>query len=349
MKKHVDMSIKNLMVERKNVRVLANASWAISAFGPLISPAPEITPYFSIGSLAFIGLTLYKYLVVDKAIDNNTEFNEFRKIYNEVLDDMVNLSKSIDNKSAIEHYALYQYIINHNLLSCKESDNLFHDIVYDGGMFPGYTLNGHGVCRHQAAMGANFFEKLGFDNNFEACRFSRDYSVDTDLDLIRKMFEKELEEAKEKGSKEDITLCKMLLDSVYETIEELNSQDDKKDKNKNKNNHAVIKVNEGENTYFFDTMQRTFYTASGYNPNILQDYKGKQINIGVALKDKKHFNKISPVIPTNNLLPIGEIRKEYIDSMVKLANNVDVVRKFNKENQDKLERAEEIYIRSLKK
>ena len=348
MTKHKDKSIRNLRIESRMIRAIAQGSWFVGAFGPWFSPIPELKPFLGIGVYAYLALSIYRHLAIDSAISDNNEFKEFTKIYKEVLGDMVDLSKTLDNKSAIEHHALYQYILDHDYLSCGKTDNMYHSVLYESFLAPEYALNGHGVCRHQAAMGSDFFSALGFENNFEICYLSKDNSAVPQLEFIKSGLEEHIETLNKTGCKEEVELYKTFLKAIDMAIKEAKDEEDNK-KKKKFNNHAIVKVNEDENTFFFDTSQRTFYTATEDNPNIFSDYKGKTVDLSVDLKDRKKYNKISPVIPTNNLLPISDIRDEYLKSIVKLADNDDLIRKFNKENNDRLERAEEIYIRSLRK
>ena len=163
MKRYEEMSIKNLKILSKNIRMIADATWAISAFGPFVS-SPELKPYMSIGLLAYLGLSVYRNLAIDASISKNKEYLEFQKIYSEVLDNMVNLSKKLDNKTVMEHYALLRELLDYGALSCSSSDNLYHTCYYEPFVAPEFTLNGHGVCRHQAAMGCDFYSKLGIEN-----------------------------------------------------------------------------------------------------------------------------------------------------------------------------------------
>ena len=346
MKKYTEMSIRNLKIKSKNFRKMAHAAWAIGVFGPWITPVPELKPVIGLGVYAYLALSLYRNFAIDNAVYDNVEYKEFQKIYNEVLGDMVNLSKTLDNKSIMEHFALYNYLIDSDYLSCKNSDNKYHDVFYEPTLAPEYTLNGHGICRHQAAMGNDFFTELGFENNFEVCYLSRDLKNSVELtvivsflDSLAESFEAEGRFEEAKKVRHDIEIFKTLNDDVL----------DEEPKKKVKINHAIIKVNDDINTYLLDTAQRTFYTSSGYDPNVYLDYKGKKVDIGKDLRDRKAYNKISPIIPTKDLLPIDTLRDEYVDSLIKIEDNVDLIKKFNKENQDKLERAEEIYVKSLRK
>ncbi len=342
MKKYDEMPIKNLMIRRNTVRKLANISWAISAFGPWIAPVPEIKPYMSIGLVAYFGLTMYKNLAIDKGIAENKDYLEFQKIYSEVLDEMVNLSNNLDNKTVMEHYTLYRGLLEDNMLSCGKSDNRYQDTYFEPFVAPEFTLNGHGVCRHQAAMGCDFYSKLGIENNFEVCNFSVDSSVLPDLDSISDSIEKIILAAKEDGREEDVVLLNGFLDEIIDIKNESSN------KKKRKNNHVIMKVNEGDNTYLLDTTQRTFYTASD-EANIFRDNKGKMIDTGISSKNKKYHAKLSPTIATHNIPTSSELTNEYRKSILKYEDNLDMIIKFNLENQDRLERAEEIYIRSLRK
>ena len=345
MKRYEEMSIKNLKIKSKNIRMIADASWAISAFGPWFSP-PELKPYMSIGLLAYFGLTMYRNLAIDGSINKNKEYLEFQKIYSEVLDNMVNLSKSLDNKTAMEHYALYRGLLEYRMLSCSQSDNIYHDSYYEPFIAPEFTLNGHGVCRHQAAMGCDFYSKLGIENQFEVCHLSTDTSVLPDFDAVSYSMEKLILDAKNDGREEYVALFNEFLEEINDIKE--NIKKGASNKKKNSNNHAIIKVNDNDRTYFLDTAQKTFYTGSD-NPTVFHDHLGKIIDIGVDTKDKKRYAKLSPVITTHSVPTSENLLSEYRKSIFKFGDNLDMIIQFRKENKDRLERAEEIYIKSLKK
>ena len=346
MKKYTEMSIRNLKIKSRNFRKIANAAWVVGTLGPWFTPVTELKPIVGLGVYAYLVLSLYRNFAIDNAVYDNVEYKEFQKIYNEVLGDMVNLSKTLDNKSIMEHYALYNYLIDSDYLSCKNSDNKYHDVFYEPNLAPEYTLNGHGVCRHQAAMGNDFFTELGFENNFEVCYLSKDLNNSDKLTIIVSFLDNLAESFEAEGKFEEAKIVRHDIE-IFNTLKD--DELDEGPKKKVKNNHAIIKVNDDINTYLLDTAQRTFYTSSGYDPNVYLDYKGKKVDMGKDLRDRKAYNKISPTIITKDLLSIQELRNKYQDSTLKVVDNIDLIKKFNKENQDKLERAEEIYVKSLRK
>lgn len=346
MKRYEEMSIKNLRLKSKTIKKIANISWAVGAFGPWFSPIPELKPVIGLGVYAYLALSLYRNLAIDASIDKNKEFLEFQKIYSEVLDEMVELSKSLDNKTIMEHYGLYSGILEDHMLSCASSDNKYHDNYYEPFLAPEYTLNGHGVCRHQAAMGCDFFSKLGIQNNFEVCYLSVDTSVIPGLDDLSTVLENLIIEAEKEGKKDYVTLFKEFLEDVNDTKEDIKNRS--LIKKKVYNNHAIMKVNDSNNTYFLDTAQRTIYTGSD-NPNVFCDMKGKKIDLGVDIRDKKRYAKVSPTIITNDVPSIDDLMDEYRSGIIKYTDNFDMIEKFNRDNKDRLERAEEIYVKSLRK
>ena len=346
MKKYEEMSIKNLVIKGENIRKAATITGLLCGLESIAMPIPEAKFMITGGAFAYLAMSLSKDIAIDASLDNNKEYLEFKRIYSEILDNMVKLTKNLDNKTVMEHYTLYRGLLDDHMLSCSSSDNSFHELYYEPFVAPEYTLNGHGVCRNQAAMGCDFYSKLGYENHFQPCYSSVDPSCLPMIDSITAILEKAILEGEKKGDNVHVDLIKGFLEEVRDT--KANMIAERLSKKKKHNNHVVIKVNDSNNTYFLDTMQKTFYTSSD-KPDIFCNMAGERIETGIQSRKKKRYEKLSPNITTHNVPSIGKLRDEFKKCIHKYKDNYDMIEKFNKENKDRLERAEEIYTRSLRK
>lgn len=264
-------------------------------------------------------------------LNDNNNFEqrlELIKIYSDILDDIILLSKELDNKTVIEHHELFTILLLCGYLKCDNStckiDEI--DISDERTLYPELTLNNHGVCRNTSLMETDLMDRLGFKSFI---LFGNLYS---------KGYSKELEVIKN-----NIELGKIKNDNIDE-IKRLISRvfPEKIDRSEKDTDHSICMVNDDEYSYYLDALNCGFYTRCG---NTCKGSFGMIFDINVEkMKQMKMF-----MLETKKVMSIKNINIESLSAAKKIKENIDMLEAFKKVEKEKFERAEEIYQKHLKK
>lgn len=339
--------IENLVLRKDCIDILSKTGYRLSAVGAFTSPL-VVKPVFAVSFLFLYLLNNYNIYTFSESIKNNEAYKELKEIYNAVLDDLIKLSKDIDNEKAIEHFALYNYLFRRRLLGTSKSDFEYHNLVFEPASFPELTINGHGVCRHTSLMGTDLFSKLGFETQFVGGHHYYDY------ELFNHMSPEDIEQIKTQ-----LPFFKKLKPDLAPFFEEMIQEYNKFISGNakiyipshfgSKPNHGIFKVNEDEHSYFFDVSLNTMYVKDEKNPNLLCNNAGHKIDCNLRNKDRNILYLLYKPIITYDTVSPEELQSSFLKATNKVVDNMDMLRDFRNNNMDRFERAEEIYIKSLKK
>lgn len=249
---------------------------------------------------------------------NSIEEVELLKIYREVLKDIEKLTKEFDNKTVIEHHELLEILIACEYLKYRSIPLQTKKVENELYILGALSLNNHGVCRHNATFEKDFLSDLGYKSRI-------------------------LLGAHAKGTPKDFhELLGMSASEKYMGTPSKNIIVD----GSIPANHAICMVNDKDYSYYLDLACDTMYTR---NDNICTD---GGLNVFIVKPELDSDYKLAfdmKKLKTKESLPIGELRYELDKAGRKMIGNIDLLEKFQTEQRDRLERAEEIYQKYLVK
>lgn len=178
--------VKDAKKKLSNVTVVSWLAWLGSA---LLAPTSPIPTVFL---ATFGGLVIAN----DKQLlrlTKTVEYKRFIEIYEHIIDEFVKLNDRLEFKDVVEVFAFFTACLHSDIFSVEEPNDTISS-SFEHGLLGPKVLNGHGVCRHNAKMLMDIFERMGFETTVGVCA-KYDYkekfvpSQELDKEMLKAMFE----------------------------------------------------------------------------------------------------------------------------------------------------------------
>lgn len=336
MKAFNEMSYDELMKIRKNNNIKTAAFTGVSAILMILLKNPLFL--FSIHYALHSNKTENRNLSKEIA-EKDEDIKTINTICNEIIDNIVKLAKEFNVDNPVDVFYLFCLMYDYGCFSYdldnlhKLKMSLYKDINLAGSL----TLNGHGVCRHNAVFLQKLYTKLGYESDI-ACGYSQginpmiinNFLVDfqtmkgVDKQEIDEFFLKKYTNAKIKPQ------SLKFLEKKY-------------------TNHILTRVNFNNYTILADP------TCPSVLCKVAADiYFSLPLPLCTFVLDEKETEFFNDLIGIKNieekLEPDSDkILSQILKSGIKFLNEEDVFHSFHKDNLDMLEEAENLTQKVLVK
>lgn len=336
MKAFNEMTYDELMEIRKNNNIKTSAFTGVSAILMILlkNPLFLVSIHYALRSNKTENGNLSREIA-----EKDEDIKTINAICNEIIDNIVKLAKvfNIDNPvdalylfCSMYEYGCFSYDLNN---SHKLKMSFFKDINLAGSL----TLNGHGICRHNAVFLQKLYTKLGYESDI-----AYGYSQGINPFIINDFLE-DYQSMKDVSKQEiDDFFLKKYTDAKFKSY-------GSKSLEKEYANHALTRVNFNDYTILTDsTCSSVFYMVAA------DIYLSLPVSICTFVLDGKRTIFYTDIIGIKNieekLEPDSDrILSQILKSGIKFLNKEDVFHSFHKDNLDMLEEAESLTQKALVK
>lgn len=273
-------------------------------------------------------------------MEHNTEdiYLCLKKIYNQLLNEFISLSKVLKYQEALEIFYLFDYLLKRNYIGDKDykiNDNAY--ILEKNDILGVNTFSG-GVCRHKSSMLNDIYHKNNINStvllgSYHCNKFDRFDDVFKDSNIKKQVGEIEYNNKK----------YYVLEESGFYFTYECFHDDDFYEKNISKLNHAIVLAGndrkilvdpELDNYYYFENDDRI--TAKTKYGKYFFIWEPKYDLPDFPMYDTS-FQKIYEEIMKYESIPYKEVHKLALEIFEYLDNNKKILKEFINDNKDSIE------------
>lgn len=306
-----------------------------------------LTDNIAIEGLKYSLAGLYGFLVFSRIENYTKEISAIKSTYGEIIDNYVKFMRDFNLNNPIQISTMHANMVEDGYLSINKKFEFDGKMVYDvNGLGPTNIMDGHGVCRHYAALLSDVLNAVGIDA-FNLCVYFPVY-VPT-INLI---------DDKVGQSKEEI--CEIVrhylfnpydVKQIMEVVEKIMGVNSKRVEislcnQKQKNiikrifgNHVICFAIQNGYSYYLDPTMRRIYHMDPDNLGKLCDYNVENINIKLLssyfFNDSDLFEKMYKQVVNYYPTEEQDIINKLVQETTKIyEDNQDVCNKFYQENEE---------------
>lgn len=335
-KKISEMNYDELLMLKKISSMSLNGMAGLFALSAIYlkNPLPLLSVYGVVSTYHNIKTITEKYMSV-----TDEDIKIMKNIYEDILLNFTKMAKTIDIDNSIEVFIIFFFMKENGFFSFDKDNNhvlklsRYKDSALDGLL----SLNGHGVCRHNALFLHNLYTKLGFTSDISTGSLNKGpISLIDDFIL-------------EYGYSDKYTTAELNKIFITKYIKTgLIPKILYKSKNKY-TNHAITRVNFNDSTILTDPTNGSIFIHEF--AGIFKSFPSYD-SIFILNEDYTSlYNKAREIeeIELNYDYKLEEILSAVMKTYIKLSGITDIISNFYKENKDIYIEAENIMQKVLKK
>lgn len=341
--------LENLVanISYKNYELMINGAFFSTIISEVVKKS-MLTDSLAIKSFNYVSAALYAFLVFSRLENYTKEMVTIKSAYGEVLDNYANLMNKFDLNNPIQISTMHANMVEDGYLSVNNKFKFDRKNVYDyNGINGANIINGHGVCRHYAALLSDLLNRMNIDAfNLTVC--FPDYGLS--IELLKNQVGQTREEIYANIRKYFINpdyanqimeaLDKLMEDNKKEFKVTLFNQKEKNIIKRILGNHAICFAVQNGYGYYLDPTMKRIYTMKSDDFGILCDDNIEEVKIKLflsfLLNNKCVFDKMHGQVLNDYPSEDRETINMLVDDANKLyQENLDVCNQFYQENEEK--------------